>query len=191
MAAKPCDSAILEQAVAAITEVDGYRFTQEISWPQAPQRAGDERVWTRTRTNGAFLAPDRYKEEVVQNDDPLGPGTGFLRAVRIGGTLWWLVPAADEGDEQWREVPADAHGGNVLTVVPAYLDDVEVEAQPAADHPSLLPGEGGCVMTARVDAPERPGVVAVPHRSQRAESRRVRNRERRSPSANGRHLRAA
>lgn len=157
---EPCDGAVLEQALAEIEEVGGYRFTQEIAWPRAPRRVGDDRVWAPTRTHGAFLAPERYKEEVVQTDDPLGSGMGFVRAVRIGGTQWWLVPAGDEGVVEWREVPPDAHGGNVLTVVPLYLQDADVVASLDADAPSL-PGEGGCVMTARAGGPQLPGVVAV------------------------------
>lgn len=158
--AAPCDDAVLARALAEITEVDGYRFTQEISWPRAPQRAGDDRVWARTRTHGAFLAPDRYREDVVQTDDPLGPGTGFARAVRIDGTQWWLVPADGLDDGEWREVPPDPHGGNVLTVVGSYLEGATT-TQRAIDTVVSLPGTGGCVITARLGDADHPGVVAV------------------------------
>lgn len=150
--AEPCDDAVLDQALAGIEEVGGYRFTQEIAWPRAPRRAGDDRVWVRTRTQGAFLAPDRYKEEVVQTDDLLGPGVGFVRAVRIGAVQWWLVPAGGDGAVEWRELPPDSQDGNILTVLHSYLH-AEAGAAPDADPPISLPGEGGCVMTARIGDP--------------------------------------
>ena len=84
MAEEPCNEYVLGAALAAIEDVEGYRFTQEVSFERPPRRVGDDPVWRATVTRGAVLAPDRYQEEVVRTDEPVGTGVGFVRAVRIG-----------------------------------------------------------------------------------------------------------
>lgn len=103
---------MLADALEKIKGVDGYRFTQETSWLGAPRRVGGERVWTRTRSQGAYLAPDRYREEVVSTTNLL-PDTGFWEAVGIGERAWWLWSDEPDGPREWMEVPPDPNGGNV------------------------------------------------------------------------------
>ncbi len=157
MAREPCGPDVLAAALAAIEDVEGYRFTQEVSFERPPRRVGDDRVWRATLTRGAVLGDDRYHEEVVRTDEPAGTGVGFLRAMRIGEAAWWLVPADSEDPQQWQEVPP-GHW-TPLETVPQYLGALELER--LEDDPAMVPGRGGCVMGARIAEEGPPSTIAV------------------------------
>lgn len=147
LGADPCDAAVLADAIGAIADVEGYRFVQDFGVLRPPRRVGGERSWTNTRTEGAYLAPDLYRERVVSTTDPL-PFTGFWEAIAIGEDAWFLHSSDLDGRREWMETELSGRGRNPLLGAEGYLAGPAGAAlRPAEGHP-MLPGEGGCVMVA-------------------------------------------
>ena len=160
LGAEPCNADVLADAVDAIKGVEGYRFIQDLGTLRAPRRVGGERYWTTTRTEGAFLAPDLYREAVVSTTDLL-PHSGYWEAVAIGEQAWFLRSSEPDGPREWTETELNIRSRNPLLGAQAYAGGAAADALEPAERHDMLPGEGGCVMTAVLGDEEAPATVAI------------------------------
>ena len=141
--AEPCDVDMLDAALANMADADGYRFrrTLEHQELQRPTNLNNPvHVWVTERSTGAYLAPDRGREEVV-GGSPGGSLLGLDVAVSNGGRTWIYDRSVDTWYEWEVGMPANyadafnvAFGGQPLAW--EVVEDVE----------GLL-GEGGCVLS--------------------------------------------
>jgi hypothetical protein len=151
---------VLADALSAIEGVEGYRFIQDLGTLRAPRRVGGDRYWTTTRTEGAFLAPDLYREAVVSTTDLL-PSNGFWEAVAIGDRGWILWSSEPDGPREWIETELNSRSRNPLLGAGAYAEGGAAEAFRPTEGHDMLPGEGGCVMTAVLAGEGNPATVAI------------------------------
>lgn len=150
---------VTADALSAIEGVEGYRFIQDLATLRAGRRVVDERFWVTTRSEGAYRAPDLYREGVVSTTDVLPIG-GSWEMVAIGEDAWYRA-SESEGPGEWRETELSRRSRNPLLGAEAYAQGAAAEAlEPAEGHP-LLPGEGGCVMVAVLPGEGDPATFAI------------------------------
>jgi hypothetical protein len=160
--------ALLEDALASLDQVEGYRWTEEEqTWgfdPALPVSASDPRyAWSGYEAEGAYLSPDRMRVATTDSDQPerfLGPW-GFSELIHIGGTTWAYTPGGVQGDDgeplDWQELPPsyEVYPNRLKHDFsePSRLDEMTLAPATLSWE---LPGSGGCEVVRSLEDPAAP-----------------------------------